>query len=69
MSLATLNMLTSMMWDGAELDGGERTGKEFRQMVNEVVEPLGNPNISDLFPVLARFDIQGVEHKMKRLSL
>ncbi|KAF6166240.1 hypothetical protein GIB67_031024 [Kingdonia uniflora] len=68
MSLATINMLTSMMWGGM-VEGGVRTGEEFRQMVNKVVELLVNPNVSDLFPVLARFDIQGVERKMKRLFL
>ncbi|KAH7557456.1 hypothetical protein JRO89_XS11G0159300 [Xanthoceras sorbifolium] len=43
-----------------------RVGIQFRQMVGEFIELWGAPNISDLFPVLARFDLQGVESKMKK---
>ncbi|KAL5810982.1 hypothetical protein ACOSQ4_027550 [Xanthoceras sorbifolium] len=59
MFLTLLNVIMSMSWGG----GG------FRQMVGEFIELWGAPNISDLFPVLARFDLQGVESKMKKLSL
>lgn len=34
-------------------------------MVNEVTEVLGKPNISDFFPGLARFDLQGLESQIK----
>ncbi|KAF6152598.1 hypothetical protein GIB67_013045 [Kingdonia uniflora] len=70
MFLTMLNVLTSMMWGGTLKAEERRTiGQEFRQVVDEVVELLGKPNVSDVFPVLARFDIQGVERQMKRLSL
>ncbi|XP_077220702.1 cytochrome P450 monooxygenase 76AD131-like [Tasmannia lanceolata] len=60
------NSMTNTLW-GSTLKGGSDTGAayEFRQVVAQIGTMIGLPNISDLFPVLARFDIMGVEHKMK----
>ncbi|OMO98042.1 Cytochrome P450 [Corchorus olitorius] len=67
MFLTILNVFLSMLWGGS-LHGDERSrlGIEFRQLVKEFVEFLGAPNISDLFPFLTRFDLQGVQSKMKK---
>ncbi|KAJ9555555.1 hypothetical protein OSB04_010169 [Centaurea solstitialis] len=35
-------------------------------LVSKVIEIAGKPNLSDFFPTLARFDLQGVEREMKR---
>ncbi|GLT45189.1 hypothetical protein SLA2020_190400 [Shorea laevis] len=69
--LTVLNVITSMLWGGTILYGQERCsiGVEFRQVVGEIVELLGKPNISDFFPALASFDLQGIQRKMKKLSL
>lgn len=66
--LTTLNVLTNMMWGGS-VEGAERAriGSEFRRLVGEITELLGTPNVSDFFPVLARFDLQGLVKKMKGL--
>ncbi|KAL5746099.1 hypothetical protein ACOSP7_027245 [Xanthoceras sorbifolium] len=69
MFLTLLNVIMSMSWGGGGGGGGGGVGIQFRQMVGEFIELWGAPNISDLFPVLARFDLQGVESKMKKLSL
>ncbi|OVA07650.1 Cytochrome P450 [Macleaya cordata] len=52
-----------------DTQGEERTsvGNEFRQVIFEIVELLGKPNVSDLFPVLRWFDIQGIERRAKTL--
>ncbi|KAL5552251.1 hypothetical protein UlMin_002427 [Ulmus minor] len=64
-----INMITSMFWGGT-LDGEEETrlSAEIRRAVLQLTSLIGKPNISDFFPVLARFDIQGVERDMKRVS-
>lgn len=46
----------------------ERLKLEFRRTVEEIMVLLGEANISDLVPVLARFDLQGVERKAKALA-
>lgn len=66
MFLTVLNVITSMLWGGT-IKGEERTslGAEFRQVVGEITEILGRPNISDFFPVLVRFDLQGLGRQIK----
>ncbi|KAK4836868.1 hypothetical protein QYF36_000926 [Acer negundo] len=68
MFITILNVIMNMSWGGS-LHGEDRirVGIQFRQVVEEVVDLLGAPNISDLFPALARFDLQGVESKTKKL--
>ncbi|KAF8369713.1 hypothetical protein HHK36_032264 [Tetracentron sinense] len=65
--LTILEVVMSMLWGGT-LGGEESSVRgEFREMSGKIVELLGKPNISDLFPILAPFDIQGVEGEMKKL--
>ncbi|KAF7810153.1 geraniol 8-hydroxylase-like [Senna tora] len=54
-----------MLWGGS-VEGAERArvGAEFREVVSRITELLGKPNLSDFFPGLARFDLQGVEKQM-----
>lgn len=68
MFLTILNVITNMMWGGA-VTGGDRASvaAEFRQVIAEMTQLLGTPNISDFYPGLARFDFQGIEKKMKGL--
>ncbi|KMT12583.1 hypothetical protein BVRB_5g098270 [Beta vulgaris subsp. vulgaris] len=61
--------MMSMIW-GDTLIGDESSviNSEFRAIVNELMELLGAPNVSDFFPLLARFDLQGIERRMKIIS-
>ncbi|CAL5000699.1 unnamed protein product [Urochloa decumbens] len=67
MFLNTMNVITSTLWGGNVGGGGEAeraaVGKEFRDLVAEITEMLGAPNVSDFFPALARFDLQGIRRK------
>ncbi|KAJ6946465.1 flavonoid 3'-monooxygenase CYP75B137-like [Populus alba x Populus x berolinensis] len=67
--LTILNVVTSMLWGGT-VPGEERgrLGAEFRRVVAGMTELLGAPNISDFFPALARFDLQGLVKKMSGLA-
>ncbi|CAL5013972.1 unnamed protein product [Urochloa decumbens] len=66
MFLNTMNVITGTLW-GGNVVGGEAeraaVGKEFRDLVAEITEMLGAPNVSDFFPALARFDLQGIRRK------
>ncbi|KAI7729070.1 LOW QUALITY PROTEIN: hypothetical protein M8C21_023344, partial [Ambrosia artemisiifolia] len=69
MFLTVLNVLTGMMWGGTvKLEDRERLGAEFRQLISELTGYLGMPNLSDFYPGLARFDLQGVRKNMKVLA-
>ncbi|XP_004300638.1 PREDICTED: geraniol 8-hydroxylase-like [Fragaria vesca subsp. vesca] len=65
----TINIIMRMLWGGT-LQGEERSddvGSEFRKVVEEMVELLEKPNISDFFPALSRFDLQGIGSRAKKL--
>nr|CAB3481654.1 unnamed protein product [Digitaria exilis]CAB3483741.1 unnamed protein product [Digitaria exilis] len=65
MFLTTMNVITGTLW-GGNIGGEEEraaVGKEFRHLVAEITEMLGAPNVSDFFPALARFDLQGIRKK------
>lgn len=67
--LTILNVITNMLWGGT-LEGEERAnlGLEFREVVTGTTELLGKPNISDFFPGLARFDLQGLKRQIDGLG-
>ncbi|KAJ0433374.1 putative cytochrome P450 [Helianthus annuus] len=69
MFLTVLNVITGMMWGGTvKSEDRERLGAEFRQLISELTGYLGMPNLSDFYPGLARFDLQGVKKNMKVLA-
>ncbi|XP_073286537.1 labd-13Z-ene-9,15,16-triol synthase, chloroplastic-like [Primulina huaijiensis] len=63
-----LNVVFSMLWGGT-MDKKiiDRIGSEFREAMSKLVDLLGKPNVSDFFPVLAKFDVQGIEKEAKSL--
>ncbi|KAG9454530.1 hypothetical protein H6P81_007434 [Aristolochia fimbriata] len=63
------NVVTGMLWGGVLGEKGmEKVAKEFRQVVEDIQGTFGRLNISDFFPVLARFDLQGLERERQKLS-
>lgn len=69
MFLTVLNVITGMMWGGTVKEEDRASlGAEFRQVVTEMTGYLGMPNLSDFYPGLARFDLQGVKKNMKLLA-
>ncbi|XP_061988630.1 flavonoid 3',5'-hydroxylase CYP75B138-like [Rosa rugosa] len=57
-----------MLWGGTVQDEASGLGAEFRQVVSEGTELLAKPNVSDFYPGLARFDLQGVFKQMEGLG-
>ncbi|KAK3038477.1 hypothetical protein RJ639_029775, partial [Escallonia herrerae] len=69
--LTVFNATTSMLWGGTP-EGKKWSaslGTEFRAAVSAISVLLEKPNVSDFFPLLARFDIQGIEKETKKISL
>ncbi|KAA0039671.1 7-ethoxycoumarin O-deethylase-like [Cucumis melo var. makuwa] len=68
--VAALKSVMAMTWGGSGgligVDGTDLDAK-FREAVDEMMVLLATPNLSDLFPVLGRFDLQGVVRKMKKV--
>ncbi|KAL5728125.1 hypothetical protein ACHQM5_001247 [Ranunculus cassubicifolius] len=61
-----MNVLTKMMWGGTLKENeGTNLGAEFRQVVSDITDLLGKPNISDFYPSSERFDLQGIQKTIK----
>ncbi|GLT91002.1 hypothetical protein SLE2022_089120 [Rubroshorea leprosula] len=67
--LTILNVITSMLWGGT-MQGDERAalGAEFRKVISDISDLFGLPNVSDFFPALSRFDLQGLVKRMGTLA-
>ncbi|KAG6430388.1 hypothetical protein SASPL_108453 [Salvia splendens] len=61
-----LNVITSMLWGGTV---EVKVKGEFREVVGEITELLGKPNVSDFFPSLAWMDLQGLSKQYKMVSM
>uniref|UniRef100_A0A0E0IFG6 Cytochrome P450 n=1 Tax=Oryza nivara TaxID=4536 RepID=A0A0E0IFG6_ORYNI len=70
MFLTVMNVVTGALWGGNVGSESERTtvGNEFRELVADITELLGAPNVSDFFPALAPLDIQGIRNKSDLLK-
>ncbi|XP_028127669.1 cytochrome P450 76C1-like [Camellia sinensis] len=68
--LTEFNVVLSMLWGSTfniQEKVNSRVGAEFRAATAKMMVLLGKPNLSDFFPGLARFDLQGVEREMKEI--
>ena len=67
--MTIFNVATSMLWGGTvEGDQRDSLAAEFRETVSDMTELQGRPIVSDFFPSLARFDLQGIEKQMHKLA-
>ncbi|MFS7916970.1 putative cytochrome P450 [Helianthus anomalus] len=59
-----------MVWDDTPYIGekGINLGVELQTMASNITKIMGQPNLSDFFPTLAWFDLQGVERNMKNVA-
>ena len=62
--VTVINTMLNMLWGGT-LQGEE--GAKFKKLIAEQMVLFGKPDVSDLFPVLARFDLQGIERQSKKI--
>ncbi|KAJ4976918.1 hypothetical protein NE237_002024 [Protea cynaroides] len=60
-------MMMSMVWGGVPSEERNSIGVEFKKVISEILVLAVKTNVSDFFPILARFDIQGMERKGKEL--
>ncbi|KAL4591368.1 hypothetical protein LXL04_004327 [Taraxacum kok-saghyz] len=66
--LTEANVLTSMVWENTSDPNskGSNFGAELQKITSNIVELLGQPNLSDIFPTLAWLDLQGIVKNMKK---
>ncbi|GMJ10865.1 cytochrome P450, family 706, subfamily A, polypeptide 6 [Hibiscus trionum] len=64
-ALTTVKVMITTLWGGSS----ERSSDliEFKKRIDEFIRLMGTPNVSDFLPVLAPFDLQGIQSKSKKL--
>ncbi|KAJ9129438.1 hypothetical protein P3X46_033828 [Hevea brasiliensis] len=66
--LTITKSIMNMLWGGIlEGEDTHNVGKEFRNLMAQLMVLLGKPNISDLFPVLAALDLQGMQKQTRKI--
>ncbi|KAG7557524.1 Cytochrome P450 superfamily [Arabidopsis suecica] len=64
--LTMMNLTMNMLWgESVKAEEMESVGKEFKGVISELTGLLSEPNVSDFFPWLARFDLQGLVKRMR----
>ncbi|GLJ19391.1 hypothetical protein SUGI_0349390 [Cryptomeria japonica] len=66
--MISLGLVGKMVCSQKVFETGSAQAAEFKNMVWEVLKLTGVPNLSDLFPFLARLDLQGLNSKTKILA-
>ncbi|XP_070003725.1 geraniol 8-hydroxylase-like [Nicotiana sylvestris] len=61
----TLNLISNTVFSIDMVDPEFKTAHEFKELVWTIMEDAGVPNLSDYFPVLKRFDLQGVKRRIE----
>ncbi|KAL7224048.1 hypothetical protein ACSBR1_025492 [Camellia fascicularis] len=61
----SLNLLSNTIFSVDLADPNEDSGEEFRDLVLNIMELIGKPNLVDYFPELAKIDPQGIRRRMK----
>ncbi|XP_076937104.1 cytochrome P450 76C1-like, partial [Bidens hawaiensis] len=67
--LIVANIMERMAWGNTVYKAGESgvsLGAECQSVVSRMCKALVQPNLSDYFPILAWYDLQGVERNMKK---
>lgn len=68
--LTVADVIMNMLWGGSknEEDEQRKFCAEFMAVVEKTMDLLSKPNVSDLFPVIAKFDLQGIAKEMNSVS-
>ncbi|CAD6213293.1 unnamed protein product [Miscanthus lutarioriparius] len=67
--ITSLNLLSRTMFshDLTSLDDDDGASREFQEVVTDIMEAVGSPNVSDFFPPLAAADLQGWRRRLAKL--
>ncbi|KAK8685034.1 hypothetical protein V6N13_041045 [Hibiscus sabdariffa] len=60
----TINLLSNTVFSVDLVDPNSSISREFKKTVNEMMDEAGKPNMADYFPVLRKFDLQGIQRRM-----
>ncbi|XP_076898057.1 7-ethoxycoumarin O-deethylase-like [Bidens hawaiensis] len=62
----SLNLLSNTFFSIDLADPYEDSGKEFKEVISNIMVEAGKPNLVDFFPMLKKIDPQGVRRRLNR---
>ncbi|KAF8398774.1 hypothetical protein HHK36_014632 [Tetracentron sinense] len=62
------NLISNLVCSKTLFDPTKKKGRELKEMVWEILEDVGAPNLADLIPFLKLFDPQGVKRRVQKLA-
>ncbi|OMP00099.1 Cytochrome P450 [Corchorus olitorius] len=62
----SLNLISTTIFSVDLVDPEFNTAQEFKDLVWRIMEDSAKPNLSDYFPMLKRFDLQGIRKDIRR---
>ena len=60
----SLNLLSNTICSMDLANPNSDTAGVYKQIVSSIMEEAGKPNLGDYFPILRKFDIQGIRQRM-----
>ncbi|XP_050266149.1 geraniol 8-hydroxylase-like [Quercus robur] len=60
----SLNLLSNTIFSMDLAIPNSDTARVYKQIVSSIMEEAGKPNLGDYFPILRKFDIQGIRQRM-----
>ncbi|KAJ8629389.1 hypothetical protein MRB53_022712 [Persea americana] len=66
--LASANLVSTLVCSKNLFDKTKKEGRELKEMVGEILEVVGKPNIADLIPALKIFDPQGLKRRLVKTA-
>jgi cytochrome P450 len=60
----TLNLLSNTIFSVDLADPNSDTAREFKEIVWNIMNEVGKPNLADYFPMLKKIDPQGIRQRM-----
>ncbi|KAI4371637.1 hypothetical protein MLD38_009964 [Melastoma candidum] len=61
----TVNLMSSSIFSQDLVDPEFGKAQEFKDLVWRIMEDAGKPNLSDYFPAIRRFDLQGIKRHIR----
>ncbi|KAK4486424.1 hypothetical protein RD792_009099 [Penstemon davidsonii] len=61
----TLNLLSNTMFSNDMMDPKSDEMRELKVLIGKIMELAGRPNVSDFFPFVKAFDLQGIRREIK----
>ncbi|KAF8398768.1 hypothetical protein HHK36_014626 [Tetracentron sinense] len=66
--VVSANLISNFVCSKTLFDTAKKEGRELKEMVWEILEDAGAPNLADLIPFLKLFDLQNLKRRVQKIA-